>query len=93
MNDVQYGLVKYILSTVQKPKKALNLLGRPKFMLNRLYGLMGFGYRFSDLARIELYVTTRCNMHCAMCDIGQANNKGMDRLRANQKNHISVWIY
>lgn len=86
MNDVQYGLAKYLLSMVQEPGRALNLLGRPKFMLNRLYGLMGFGYRFSDLARIGLYVTTTCNMHCAMCDIGQANKKGMDRLRANQEN-------
>ena len=86
MNDVQYGLARYLLSTVQNPGIALNLLGRPKFMLNRLYGLLGFGYRFTDLARIGLYVTTTCNMHCAMCDIGQANKKGMDHLRANQEN-------
>ncbi len=85
MNDVQYGLAKYVLSSMRSPERALNHLGRPRFMLNRLLGLMGFGYRFTELARIALYVTTTCNMRCAMCDIGQANKRGIDRLRASQE--------
>ena len=85
MNDVQYGLAKYVLSSVRSPQRALNHLGRPRFMLNRLLGLMGFGYRFTELARIALYVTTTCNMRCAMCDIGQANKRGIDGLRASQE--------
>jgi MoaA/NifB/PqqE/SkfB family radical SAM enzyme len=84
MNHVQYGLAKYILSSARRPERVLNHLGRPKFMLNRLLGLMGFGYRFADLARIALFVTTTCNMRCAMCDIGQKNKRGADRVRASQ---------
>jgi MoaA/NifB/PqqE/SkfB family radical SAM enzyme len=85
MNDVRYGLARYAMSTVRSPGRVLNLLGRPRFMLNRLLGLMGFGYRFTDLARIVLYVTTACNMRCAMCDIGQGNKRGIDHLRETQE--------
>ena len=81
-----FGLKKYASFLINNPKASFRYLRRPKFALNQLFYLLGVKLRFPDLESIVLYVNSTCNLKCVMCDIGQRNNKGIDKLRAEQQN-------
>jgi MoaA/NifB/PqqE/SkfB family radical SAM enzyme len=42
-----------------------------------------------ELSLIRLYATSICNAACKMCDIGLANQKGIDRIRKSENTEIS----
>ena len=76
-----------MLSFLKKySNKKLYKLKNLKWILNKIFFKFGFGIRFVDLQSIILYVNSTCNLKCVMCDVGQRNNKGIDKLRTGQKN-------
>ena len=81
-------LLKDFLYVLNNPKKSVNYFFKLKFLLNRLGKYIGYNWIFPDLELIVLYVNSTCNLKCKMCDIGQANGKGIDLLRKGQKHKL-----
>lgn len=79
---------KQILNWLNKknPRNLYFLSLRPKFVLQQFFNLLGIDYQFADLNNIVLYVNSVCNVRCLMCDVGQRNKQGIDRLRLIQEN-------
>lgn len=42
------------------------------------------------LELVRIYATSICNANCAMCDIGTASKKGIDKLRIDTENEIPI---
>jgi len=78
-------LKQYTFFLVENPKEFYNYLIQPKYILNLLFDMFNIRHRLVDLRSIVLYATSVCNSKCLMCDIGQQNKKGIDRLRKSQQ--------
>ncbi len=79
---------RYFYFLFENPGRTLDFIKNPKFLINhfsQLFGLEKWLY-MPDLQTIVVYLNSVCNLKCKMCDVGQSNNKGIDRLRSAQKN-------
>ena len=66
----------------------LSLLKRMKTLLSKIFQKEDEPI---ELYSIILYVNSICNAKCLMCDIGQKNKKGIDLLRASNRNvHLDI---